>query len=252
MKQKGYWTKERCKEEALKYETRTTFKLNSGGAYNSTQQNKWLDELCSHMNDIIKPKNHWTKERCREEALKYKNRSEFQRFSPGAYIKSRKNKCLDGFCIHMKDNNNTKRIIYSYEFSDNCVHIGLTNNIKRRKRDHKKEGTVYDYYQKNKNYNFSQLTDYLEVKKAQEMEEFYVEQYKKNDWKILNIAKTGSIGSNILKWTYEKCSEEALKYDTRKKFAIGSSGAYQRAQQNKWLNDVCSHMTSKIKNTTKI
>jgi len=48
-KKKGYWTKETCQEESLKYENRTDFRKKSRGAYNKTYENKWLNDICSHM-----------------------------------------------------------------------------------------------------------------------------------------------------------------------------------------------------------
>ena len=48
-KPKGYWTKERCQEEALKYESRLDFAKNSGGAYYKASKNNWLNDICSHM-----------------------------------------------------------------------------------------------------------------------------------------------------------------------------------------------------------
>jgi hypothetical protein len=97
----GYWTKERCQEEALKYKTRYEFQKNSGSAYYSAQKNKLLDEICSHMIDIKKPNNYWTKEKCAEEALKYKTKSEFQKKSSGAYEATRRNIWLNEICQHM-------------------------------------------------------------------------------------------------------------------------------------------------------
>ena len=43
-------------------------------------------------------------------------------------------------------------------------------------------------------------------------------------------------------WTYDKCSDEALKYNQRSIFAKKSTGAYLTAQRNKWLNYICIHM----------
>ena len=53
MKPRGYWTKEKCQEEALKYESRSEFYKNSISAYKSSNNNKWLDEICSHMTVLI-------------------------------------------------------------------------------------------------------------------------------------------------------------------------------------------------------
>jgi len=91
----GYWTKERCQEEALKYKTRGVFYKNSGSAYGAAFRNGWLDEICSHLILKNKPNDYWTKERCQEEALKHKTRTEFQKMGKGAYSIALKNCWLD-------------------------------------------------------------------------------------------------------------------------------------------------------------
>ena len=45
----GYWTKERCKEETLKYNTRSEFQKGSESAYQAARKNGWLDDICKHM-----------------------------------------------------------------------------------------------------------------------------------------------------------------------------------------------------------
>jgi len=40
----------------------------------------------------------------------------------------------------------------------------------------------------------------------------------------------------------ENCRLEAKKFQTISDFARNSSGAYDSAHRNKWLNDVCKHM----------
>jgi predicted GIY-YIG superfamily endonuclease len=45
-KPNGHWNvKENCKEESLKYKTRSEFRKGSGSAYNSSLKNGWLDEF---------------------------------------------------------------------------------------------------------------------------------------------------------------------------------------------------------------
>jgi hypothetical protein len=48
-----------------------------------------------------------------------------------------------------------------------------------------------------------------------------------------------------VKWTYDLCKIEALKYKNKsdfKKGIHGSSGAYNRAQKEGWLDSICYHM----------
>ena len=53
----GYWTKEKCLEESLKYTTRTIFNKEAKGAYLSAYRNGWLHEICSHMTNYKGSKN---------------------------------------------------------------------------------------------------------------------------------------------------------------------------------------------------
>ena len=67
---KYYWTKDKCKEIALKYSTRGEFSINDRTCYSISARHKWLDEICEHMEFIKKPSDYWTFERCKEAALK--------------------------------------------------------------------------------------------------------------------------------------------------------------------------------------
>jgi len=48
-KPKNYWTKERCREEALKHNGRREWYKNSSSSYFVARKNGWLDELSQHM-----------------------------------------------------------------------------------------------------------------------------------------------------------------------------------------------------------
>lgn len=93
-KNKGYWTKEKCKEEALKYNRKIDLYKNSPGAYMAMLNNNWLTELCPNMKSK-KRNGYWTKNLCLTEALKYKSKSNFRKLSGGAYRTALKNGWLD-------------------------------------------------------------------------------------------------------------------------------------------------------------
>jgi hypothetical protein len=99
----GYWTKEKCALEAEKYKTRMDFKYNSRHSYEHSCRKGWLDEICQHMDEILKPLGYWkhSKDNCASEALKYNTRKEFGKFSSGAYHASLANGWLDEICRHM-------------------------------------------------------------------------------------------------------------------------------------------------------
>lgn len=48
----GYWSKERCVEEALKYTHRSDFEKHSKSAYGKAVKQKWISEICEHMTRI--------------------------------------------------------------------------------------------------------------------------------------------------------------------------------------------------------
>ena len=53
IKPKNYWTKEKCKEEALKYNLRENFRRGCSSAYNISYTNKWLNEFYPKFISII-------------------------------------------------------------------------------------------------------------------------------------------------------------------------------------------------------
>ena len=79
------------------------------------------------------------------------------------------------------------------------------------------------------------------------MEKFYVEKYQKDKWIILNKVKTGSIGGIFVYWTKEKCQEVALLCLKKSEFESKFSGAYHSSKENRWFEEICSHMENKRK-----
>ena len=59
---------------------------------------------------------------------------------------------------------------------------------------------------------------------------------------ILNKNKTGTLGGPHLKWDYESCKKESLKYKNRIEFQEKCSRAYQISRENNWLDECCVHM----------
>ena len=97
----GYWTFERCVEEASKYERRKDFELGCNAARKAAMKNGWMDAICAHMTRGRNVHGHWTFERCAEEARLFETRYEFQKSSEAAYSAARKNGWLDQICNHM-------------------------------------------------------------------------------------------------------------------------------------------------------
>ena len=90
----GYWTYERCYEEAKNYNSRSEFKKNSVSAYKTALAKGWLDDYIWFVK-LWEPK--WNKETCYIEAQKYKTRMEFCTCSASAYAAARRSGWLDEF-----------------------------------------------------------------------------------------------------------------------------------------------------------
>jgi predicted GIY-YIG superfamily endonuclease len=236
---KGFWTKEKCIEEALKYDNRTEY-FNCSKSAAIAFKNGWIEEILSHIPRLINKNGYWTKDKCCEEALKYETRKEFAKCSKHVYCVSYENGWLDDVCSHMrKIGNLKKRCIYSVEFDDNVVYIGLTHDINERFNKHliDKKSSVYKHIEKTKLVPIiNKLTDYIEINEASKMEEIKKEEYKNNGWIILNKAKCGGVGGSNLIWAKEKCLEVAKQSKTKTKFR--QTKAYKPAQKNKWLEDI--------------
>ena len=213
MKQKvkppNYWTKERCREAALKCKYRNEFMKKHSGAYSACRTNNWLDEVCNHMKQKVRePK--WTKENCREAALKCKYRIEFSKKYKGAYSACYKNKWMDEVCSHME-----QRIKHYYWTKERCKEVAL--KCKYRSEFKEKHKSAY-------------------------------EKCRTNNWmdEVCNHMKQ-KVRSGPYKWTKENCKQAALKCKYRSDFEKKHSGAYNVCLKNNWMDEVCSHMNQKIK-----
>jgi len=247
---KNYWTKEICQLESLKYSSKVDFKLNSPTAYSTARKRKWFNEICSHMEVTRKPNGYWTKDRCKEEALKYTNCTDFQKSCSSAYNTSLKNQWYCEITSHFELKGNWyKRFIYAYEFIDGSVYVGLTYNIEERRISHNISGSVFEYITKTGyTFNFVQITpEPVDVEDAKKLEAYYLDKYIKEGWKPLNKNKAGGVGGNSLKWTIENLRTEALKYNYRGEFTTKSPSAYNAALKRGLLDSICSHMTRKHK-----
>jgi hypothetical protein len=95
------WTKEKCIEVAKLCCSRKEFHIKYGGAYNSALKNNWLNEICGHMSNLIKPRGYWTKDICFNNAKFYSKLIDWRTKSPKAYNQAAKNKWLEECTKHM-------------------------------------------------------------------------------------------------------------------------------------------------------
>lgn len=212
----------------------------------------------------------WDFEKCKKEAEKYTTKFDFRNKSPKAYNASWRNKWLNrfnwlGIRQYEIDKNKRNYCVYSYEIPNlNKVYVGLTNNIKRRDRQHRfgiksSKGTRYSHLYIVASENNIPLPNPIIIyndltsKEAQIKENEGIEQYKKDGWEIINIAKTGynigSLGSTWIKWDEKSCFEEAMKYSKKCDFKKYSNGAYASSVKNGWYDQYVWFGKNKNNNT---
>ena len=245
-KPKGYWNNfENCKNEALKYKTRNQFYTNNESAYDAAKRNNWLDIFFKHNYglEIQKQINYWNNyERCYEEAKKYRTRGEFKRKKGIAYKSAKRNKWLDDYEWFIFKPNGYWTYEHCYEEAKK--YNTLTNFKKYGKG-------AYIYAHKNKwikDYSWFKENIWTYERCYEEAKKYETKNdFKKNcneafilakrskwldkyEWLFNNRKPSGY-------WTYERCYEEAKKYETKTEFYKFSNGAYDRAKRKKWLDD---------------
>jgi hypothetical protein len=244
------WTDEELKKEVSKYNTLSDFTKFSSSAYRTLKRKgeSFFNEVTKDLNRTIS----WTDDMIKEEASKYKTRSEFQKGSNVAYQLAKKRGILDDVCSHMeKVGSKYKRLIYSYEFPDNSVYVGLTYNLNKRDLSHMKRETssVYQHMIKTGLKPIRKtLTEFLDRDEASEVEGKLTEKYRQEGWNILNKTKTGALGGSTLYWTPERIKDEAKKYKTLSDFYEKSPSAIGAAKKlgKDFYAEITSHMFKKL------
>jgi hypothetical protein len=223
-------------------------------AYKSCCENKWMDDVSSHMIEIIKPKNYWTKERCFESALEYNSIKEFKKNSPQAYNLCLKNKYINDACSHMEKLGNLfmkvgyKMIFTSKLNTNEYIYIGLTCDFNRRIYEHLNRvsdnlyNSIIKYelvYKESFIYH-----DYLSAEDSKIMEIKSIDFYK-NDVNFILLNK--SIGGEGLRGKYElytkEICEDILKnYNSVSDAINGNKKVYNKALQKGWLSEIAPHI----------
>ena len=241
MKHTITYTKNECAKLAAQYKTRSEFRKKNWIAFIQSKENGWLDEICPSKIKRL------TYEKCYDIAIRYNDYSTFRCDEASVYDKTIRNGWINDYTWLIKNNRdlNAKiNCVYAYEFPRyNSVYVGRTMDKTRRYRQHLSDikDSVYKFMKKHKlyenDYVYKIMADELTVDESSRLECEYIELYRKNKWKLINMAKGGSIGSPIIKWTYDVCKELALKYEYLKDFAEENSSAYNRAVKMKWIKE---------------
>lgn len=216
-KPNGYWTYERTKEVSSCYDDIRIFKKEQTEVHKVIVREGWND-LIEHMvwttpkGNIRYPPGYFNnKEVAREEALKYKTRSEIEVKCRPAYDAIYKNGWGEELFSHMERHaTNRPRHIYCFVWEDLKIsYVGLTCNWKRRKNDHLNQknpkSAIYKTIEKYGQPVFKLLTTVpVAEQDSPKVESKWIKHYTSLGYTMLNRAKAGSLGGKISIWTKEK------------------------------------------------
>lgn len=189
---KKKWDYNSCREEALKHTTLKEFRIENPSAYNAANKNKWISEFT--WLKVGRNAGFWTYERCYEEAKKCKTINEFANNCPGGHFRAKANGWVNDYDWFEdgKKISAQKRKIWNY---DACYK--LATECKKKSELKEKNNRAYNVARKN-----GWFKDYIWFLPDEEI------RHQKRPTRVI--------------WSYEKCREEALKYNTRGDFSKGS------------------------------
>ena len=202
-----------------------------------------------------KPKGYWgIKENNEKEASKYTKSSDFYRYSSGAARYATENGWMSEYHqkyfkkdVRYKSFNDRVHIVYAYEFNEcNMVYVGRTNNLNRRDYSHRSavSGDSLTAFSTSSGKKIPKpiiKECNLTAEESLIREDYWLNEYKKSGWSIINISKTGknsgSLGSIPRKWTYDTCKELAATCKNKEEFKKKSSRAHNVSRENGWIDE---------------
>ena len=214
------WSKEKILKLTKKYTTKRDWKKYDQSSYEYARKQEWFKECSVHMSQLQTPPGYWTKEKCREEALKYTTFNEWEKNSSGSVARARENNWLEELRAHMdfikrpKHKNRKPKGYWTKErFIVECEKYGNYSNLIKNNA-----GAV----------------------ESARSAGFLNEVMCLLDW---DLRKTNG---PCIKWSKELCLEEALKYKSRGEWEKKGNNSYAAARKNGWYYECVAHMPFKI------
>jgi predicted GIY-YIG superfamily endonuclease len=213
------------------------------GAYASSKKNGWFKDICSHL--IKKP---LSDDDIINQAKKYNSRTELINKNINLHLIAKRRNLWEKCCSHMKRIGNLmNRAIYSIEFYDNSVYVGLTLNYEKRLNAHIKKGKFKNKMRTVK-YKFIEHGIFYDIDTAPKKEAELIETYRSKGWSILNTKQAGALGPVQTK-DLDKLKIEitniANKYKYIGDFKKHDTSAYSLACKHGFLKDISSRMIHK-------
>ena len=169
------------------------------------------------INNIMNEK--WTYEKCKEIALRFKTRRELKNNFYQVHHKIYRKKWHELLSHMERESSKRDRCVYYYRFNDGWVYVGITCDYKRRDRQHRENGPVYEHsVEINEPVpQMDLLTDYIDFRDAASIEIEVIEELKKsNKVKLLNRERGGGLGNWVMRHvTKDECIEDIKKCNNK-------------------------------------
>ena len=261
----GDWTLERCKEDALRFKTKTEWQKGSVSAHSAASSNGWIEMCCAHMEFTQRPHGYWTLSLCTEDARRFLTRSEWIKYGTPSYMAARKMGWTDLCCTHM----DLKKRSNGFWTMENCLADALKfNSI----ADWRKNSTAacsaayakgwqnvcHAHMERKRNHN-----NYWTLETCRDSAKRFETraEWAKENGGAYNAARAygwlDECCSHMNRqlrpngyWTFDRCKEDALRFNTRREWMFGSASAYAISGRNGWRDACCAHMPKRAKKVT--
>ena len=243
LKPKGYWTLERCKEEALKYDSRAAFMRGSGSAYNVVLRNKWLEEVCAHMEKGA-------------DGYHYMVYGVINKRLNKAYVGITKQHFNRRMSMHKKGGSTRAAEIAQLddtEFIELTNYTLLSNELKEAESSwaHEMQDRGYEVLNKSANFGRVGAGERIHTNESisAEAQKYKTRiDFKKGSPREYDAAVSQRILDEVCShmrgikpknyWTKERCIEAARNCQDRIDFIENEPKAYDAARKNKWIDEV--------------
>lgn len=160
-------------------------------------------------------------------------KKEFRDKFSGAYSAVLENKWMSHLEKHFTTlGNKFLRGVYRYMFSDGSTYTGLTDNFDRRHKEHMSKGPVYQHMIKTGiKPNKIIVSDYVDSNIATFIETNDWDYLVSEGFKPIHPRPQKQLGSNDIKWSYNKAESIVKNFDSVKEF---------RKQYNSLYTIICS------------
>lgn len=235
------WTEELCREEALRYTEMKAFRTNSKEAYNAALKHRWLENYTwlTYKIDMSTPKKN--RQKYSQEDIIQRLRSMFGNRYSYEHVVYKKMKTPITLVCHEKDANGVEHGAFSirpdniFSSKQGCPKCCDSNRSKLQRKSLEMfineairvHGSLYEYHK----------VEYINTR----TNVCIVCPIHGDFWQTPSNHLKGQgcphCSGNAKKWDRETCEQEARKYNYMFDFRVKSSGAYNKACENGWLDD---------------